>query len=243
MAKGRAPDCHCFGQLHSAPAGRTTLIRNAVLAVPALLIVVRGSGPSFDDWVAARSAAELVAIAAGVLAAVTAGYVLNARMEKREHAHAHSHDEELPQLAPGESAPAFELEGVSGQVQSLDSLRSGGRTALLVFVDPGCGPCQELLPDLGRWQSALADRLGIAIISSGSAESNRAIRDTHGLTDVLVQRDFEVATSYGVRGTPTAVVVSPDGTVAAPPAAGVLMVEAVARSTVRSAPALADTAS
>src|SRR5438132_12892887 len=32
LAHGRTPDCHCFGQLHSAPAGWSTLIRNLVLA-------------------------------------------------------------------------------------------------------------------------------------------------------------------------------------------------------------------
>jgi uncharacterized membrane protein YphA (DoxX/SURF4 family) len=31
MARGDAPDCHCFGQLHSAPAGWRTLVRNVVL--------------------------------------------------------------------------------------------------------------------------------------------------------------------------------------------------------------------
>src|SRR4051794_39641151 len=31
MARGRAPDCHCFGQLHSSPVGWTTLTRNAAL--------------------------------------------------------------------------------------------------------------------------------------------------------------------------------------------------------------------
>src|SRR6266513_3729768 len=30
LAQGRTPDCHCFGQLHSAPAGWSTLIRNLV---------------------------------------------------------------------------------------------------------------------------------------------------------------------------------------------------------------------
>src|SRR6478672_6687391 len=28
LARGRAPDCHCFGQLHSSPAGPWTLARN-----------------------------------------------------------------------------------------------------------------------------------------------------------------------------------------------------------------------
>src|ERR671934_912799 len=32
LGRGRQPDCHCFGQLHSAPAGPATLLRNAVLA-------------------------------------------------------------------------------------------------------------------------------------------------------------------------------------------------------------------
>src|SRR5215204_6450555 len=28
LARGRQPECHCFGQLHSAPAGWMTLARN-----------------------------------------------------------------------------------------------------------------------------------------------------------------------------------------------------------------------
>src|SRR5215208_582186 len=35
LARGRKPDCHCFGQLHSAPAGWKTLARNGVLAAVA----------------------------------------------------------------------------------------------------------------------------------------------------------------------------------------------------------------
>ena len=50
MAHGQAPDCHCFGQLHSAPAGRATLARNAALAVLAGVLVVTGPGPPIDDW-------------------------------------------------------------------------------------------------------------------------------------------------------------------------------------------------
>ena len=44
LAQGRTPDCHCFGQLHSAPAGWSTLIRNLVLA--GLAGVVVGFGRS-----------------------------------------------------------------------------------------------------------------------------------------------------------------------------------------------------
>src|SRR5438105_12312351 len=44
LALGRTPDCHCFGQLHSAPAGWSTLIRNLVLALIARLVVGFGRG-------------------------------------------------------------------------------------------------------------------------------------------------------------------------------------------------------
>src|SRR5215472_2213745 len=47
LAQGRTPDCHCFGQLHSAPAGRSTLIRNLLLAAVAGFVV--GLGPRYAD--------------------------------------------------------------------------------------------------------------------------------------------------------------------------------------------------
>src|SRR5687767_11852798 len=43
MAKGNAPDCHCFGQIHSEPVSRKTLIRNIIFAILALILIARGS--------------------------------------------------------------------------------------------------------------------------------------------------------------------------------------------------------
>src|SRR5262245_30080894 len=42
LAHGRRPDCHCFGQLHSAPVGQSTVIRNALLAAISGLVIVHG---------------------------------------------------------------------------------------------------------------------------------------------------------------------------------------------------------
>jgi len=42
LARGHKPDCRCFGQLHSAPAGPKTLARNAALAAVAALAVCLG---------------------------------------------------------------------------------------------------------------------------------------------------------------------------------------------------------
>ena len=49
IARGRKPDCHCFGQIHSAPAGWKTLLRNGLLAALAGFVVWEGkvdAGPS-----------------------------------------------------------------------------------------------------------------------------------------------------------------------------------------------------
>ena len=43
IARGDAPDCHCFGQLHSEPAGPRTLARNFALALLAGFVVVAGT--------------------------------------------------------------------------------------------------------------------------------------------------------------------------------------------------------
>src|SRR3954453_727619 len=72
MRRGRAPDCNCFGQVHSAPAGRSALARNAVLAVLAAFVVVGGPPPAVDAWVP-------VAIGLAVTAVAVAAWALRRR--------------------------------------------------------------------------------------------------------------------------------------------------------------------
>src|SRR5205085_8371350 len=70
LTRGRQPDCHCFGQLHSAPAGWPTLIRNLGLAALAAVILVLGrSTPQVGvlDWLAPLSVAQRIEVLVGVL--------------------------------------------------------------------------------------------------------------------------------------------------------------------------------
>jgi thiol-disulfide isomerase/thioredoxin len=70
IARGRAPDCHCFGQLHSAPAGWGTLARNLTLLSIAGFVAIAGWGGGGDSatrWVTRVGAGWLVAIAAGAV--------------------------------------------------------------------------------------------------------------------------------------------------------------------------------
>ena len=42
LARGRRPDCHCFGQLHASPVGWKTIVRNSALAALAAFVIWRG---------------------------------------------------------------------------------------------------------------------------------------------------------------------------------------------------------
>ena len=71
MARGRKPDCRCFGRVHSAPVGGQTLVRDGVLAACAGWLVWRGplhSGPDLWTWLASLNDDERrVALLAALL--------------------------------------------------------------------------------------------------------------------------------------------------------------------------------
>jgi len=71
LARGRTPECHCFGQLHSAPVGWRTLARNGVLAAVAGFVLWEGygggAGPSAVAWLGVLSTGQLLGLLGGVL--------------------------------------------------------------------------------------------------------------------------------------------------------------------------------
>src|SRR5712691_4759545 len=78
-------------------------------------------------------------------------------------------------LTPGTPAPGFTLESVDGTGMSLADF--AGRTTLLVFVQPGCGPCSDLVPTLNSLQNE--GDVEVVAISSGGPDENRAWADEH----------------------------------------------------------------
>jgi len=138
-------------------------------------------------------------------------------------------DEEEEGLAFGSPAPAFSLSGLYGETMTLDALRAAEKPVVLIFTDPGCGPCNALMPDVGKWQRDLADKLTVVAISRGSLDDNRAKKKQHNLTTVLMQKDNETADAYMTYGTPTAVVVRPDGTIGSAAAGGADAIRALVK--------------
>ena len=128
----------------------------------------------------------------------------------------------------GSPAPGFELAGVCDGGGSLDSLRAQGKPVVLMFTDPACCPCAELYPHVARWQQSLKDELTIAVLSTGAAHANRPLCTRYGIEEVLLA-DNQLFADYRLPGTPAAVVVAPDGSVASGTASGRPMIEQVIR--------------
>jgi peroxiredoxin/uncharacterized membrane protein YphA (DoxX/SURF4 family) len=247
LAHGRQPDCHCFGQLHSAPAGWPTLIRNLGLAGVAGVIVAFGRstpGLSAFDWLSLLSLSQRIDALVGMLLLallIGEGWLLVQvmaqqgrlllRIEAMEAQRAATGMAPQPILAEkivsavaglpvGSPAPSFALPTLTGEPTTLDALRALGKPVVLLFSDPGCGPCNALLPEIGRWQREHARTMVVVLISRGTIEANRPKVMEYGLTHVLLQKDWGVAQAYQAFGTPSAVLVHRDGTIGSPLAQG-----------------------
>lgn len=253
---GRRPNCNCFGQLHSAPIGKGTLCLNALLLGGALFLVARGQDaytPSFIDLIAVLTVTELVLATVAALVFVACAtttwfllqlYKQNGRLlERIEALEARSLGQ--PKNAPaastiespkadlnvGIAAPDFELEMLSSGRKALRDLITPQKSLLLIFIDPGCGPCTFMLPTIARWESDYGDVLTIAIISRGKRDANLRKIGSRQITNVLLQKDREVANAYQCYGTPSALVIDSHSLIASSVAQGSDQIESLARNT------------
>ena len=138
-------------------------------------------------------------------------------------------------LPVGARAPAFRLTGLEGETVTLESLRSAGKPIVLVFSDPACVPCTQLLPAVGRWQHEHAAQLSIVNISRGPLEANRANRVRFGLKQVLLQQAGEVNLLYRAQMAPSALLVREDGTIGSALALGDSAISALVESALAAA--------
>lgn len=234
LVRGRAPACNCFGQLHVAPIGWSTVARNVALgAIAVALLVFRSDGGTADLWSALVSfASPALALGGAALVLLTIVLALQVqlmqqhgrlllRIQAIEAGELPNDDAAAPLagLPAGTTAPAFDLDALDGATASLESLVTGGKPVVLVFTNPHCGPCEALLPELAHWQHEYASVMTLALVSEGTAREERA-EAKHGLSHVLLQRKREVAESYLAHGTPAAVIVGTDGRIASGVAQG-----------------------
>ena len=234
LARGRAPDCHCFGQLHSAPTSWKTLARNALLlgiGTLALASTVVGEPTSAVAWIAELSGAELASFAVVACAAVVLalggaaflsllrsyGQVLT-RLDRIEAALSQAGlDLEdavaMPEigLEPGSTAPTFRVRSLSGETVSLETLIASGLPSLLLFTSPHCGPCKALLPVAAAWQRQHGEELAVVFASDGPREEVLAQAEEHDLEHVVLDESRYLYDAFKANGTPSAVLIRQTG--------------------------------
>lgn len=209
IARGRAPDCHCFGQLHSEPAGPRALIRNAALlalAAGALTGTLADPEPSAVAWLGRLDALEAAVVSAAMAFVAAVAVWIIVRETRRA---AKPGRMGLPE---GADAPPFSLTSLEGPEVSLAELLRRGPPVVLVFTNSDCDQCKTLLPEFAPVQREYDHTATVAVVNAGEPEAVRALAVKHGLQDVLFDETGEVHKAYEVSGAPAAVRVETPGT-------------------------------
>jgi peroxiredoxin len=112
-------------------------------------------------------------------------------------------------LKAGTQAPEFTLPALDGKEITLKSFR--GRPLLLVFSDPQCRPCNEVLSKLEEIHRKSKD-LQVLVIGRGTPEENQDKATKLGLTfPIVLQRSWEISRDYGMFATPIGYLIDEDG--------------------------------
>lgn len=235
LRHGRQPDCHCFGELHSSPAGWHTVVRNTAFALMAAIVVVAGArGPLVT--VAELSTIGQVGLWLTVLIlAVGAAQVwfLNRIRAQQELLRGEidalqvaslfsdlgSRSTAVSPVAParedpvGEPALELDLPTLDGGRLTLDELRASNTPVLLLFTTPDCVFCSAMYPEVQEWTRRFGRDLTVAVIGRGDIEANREKLAGFDLPFVAVDKSGDTATTWDAVATPTGIIVQPNGTI------------------------------
>ncbi len=238
MSKGNAPDCHCFGQMHSEPVGISSLVRNIVLALLAGVLVIgrpafQGAELGLTDGELVQSVALLTTLMLAFIAVIHVRKIIDNQGniirrldvmemvagdgEPLERKNAGDPTDGLPIGAP---FPDFALADLSGKVTTFEHIFSRGKPMLFFFIGPACGPCKALYPEIEAWKEEFGEKISFVLVSTGPAEINRDRYAGKLESSILLQKDRELAKIVYAKWTPTAIFVDVNGNVASHPAAG-----------------------
>jgi len=238
MANGNAPDCHCFGQIHSEPVGISSILRNVgLLGIEVVLILVGRVNQGVSIVNTNQDIMQVVIGIAVIVLLAAVVYFLKriseqqtqimrrielmelvsregASVEREEVSHPH---EGLP---IGAQFPEFELPAVDGGTITLADLKDGVKPILFLFVCPTGTPCKAMGPEFEQWQKDLDEKVRLVFVSNGKTDANVEKFGGESPKQILLQKDRELAESVKAQWTPTAVLMDAGGRVASHATAG-----------------------
>lgn len=208
-------DCGCFGALGDDRVTRVTVWRNAVLVVAAGLAV----------WAGVRDAAvppALGTVSTWAWLGATALAVLAAVLVTHRSPAA---------TAPAPTAAPVDEDGdyVRQEIPRAQVLTEEGRNTLLkerarqgahllVFLSPGCSPCQRISGDVAGWAAELAPLVTVKAVVAGSPET--LVVGLEALRGHVWFDEFGITRAAFAMSTPGAVLLGTDGYLAGGPVQG-----------------------
>jgi len=187
---------------------------------PAALIVTP------DGAIGSRVAQGADAIRALVAHSVREAHGLPSALQARngKNGSASGTGANLSGIKIGDPAPALKFRDLSGKRLALADFR-GGNT-LVLFWNPSCGFCQQMVGTLKAWET---DRPSgaptLLVISTGTVAENRAMNLR---SPVVFDHDSRAGAAFGANGTPMGILIDAGGRIASELAAGAPAVMALA---------------
>ncbi|MEM0440142.1 MAG: TlpA disulfide reductase family protein [Candidatus Caldarchaeum sp.] len=122
-------------------------------------------------------------------------------------------------VRPGETAKPFSLNLIDStglRNEKLNFEPSTGKVVFIDFLHEWCGFCRRMAPVIDRLHENYRDRGVMFLTVAGgyntNTEKTAAYLREHGVDwQVVYDQNLDVFRLYGVRGTPTYFVISPDG--------------------------------
>lgn len=209
-------DCGCFGALGDDRVTRVTVWRNVVLVAAAGLAVVAGqrdvalvpalSEPATWAWLGAAALATLAAVLVTHRSPGSADVTGGSEPEV---------DEDGNYLRT--AIPRAQVLTEEGRVALLRDQTNRG-AHLLLFLSPGCTPCQSLSHEVAGWADDLAPLVVVKAVVAGSPES--LVVGLGHLKGHAWFDEFGIARAAFAMSTPGAVLLGTDGYLAGGPVHG-----------------------
>ena len=114
---------------------------------------------------------------------------------------------------PGDLAPPVTARTIDGQVVTIGTPNDLGQSLLLLFVAPDCPICKKIIPI--AMVTARAEKLKLIFVGDGEQTDYLAMRERFRMTGYDFLNSAEVGLAYHIGKLPSAVLIRPDGTIAA----------------------------
>lgn len=232
ISQGKAPQCHCFGELSDSKVGISSLVRNIVFDAAAIYLIVSGQNfqglPIGNDASGILQSTLLLSLVVGMIVLISLASRLQANQKillrnaeldlviagQTKQVERQSAGNPVDALPIGAPFPDYIIADATGKDLNSDSVLASKKFVLYLFFGTSCRACRAMVPDIAEFAKKHSDHLQVIIVSHGKGDDNTEKFGEANAAAILLQDSRELALSVNAKWTPTAIIVRPDGIIA-----------------------------